>query len=486
VREKRQDKRGGAASAAQAAGTVSGGRRGARAVRSPLWHKPDFLKLWAGQSVSLMGSSVTSLAIPLTAIYTLHAGAEQIGVLKTLQWLPYLLVSLLVGAWSDRHRRRRVMIGVNVAQALVMGTIVTLGVTRLLTLPILYVAVFAAGTLTVFFDLSYSAYVPAVAGRDLLVPANSRLQASASVAQIAGPGLGGLLVELVTAPVALIADAASFVFSAASLLWIRDREPAPRPHPGEAGVLSQVRIGLVVVLKNPLLRALVGTSAFFNLFSQWMAVLLILFAVRDLGLHPGTIGLVTGSAAVGALAGSFLAGPASRRFGIGVSVMGSVVGECVVLLAVPFAPASHPALAAVLIAAVLAASGLGSALSSIVGTSVRQAVTPQHLIGRMTATYRFVSFGVIALGALCGGFFGQWLGLRGGLLVGAIGMQSTIVWMALSALPRVHDLPAPPEAAGEKEPAGEAAAGEMDAAGEDVAIPAGRLVPAPESASAPD
>lgn len=411
---------------------------------SPLWHKPDFVKLWAGQSVSLMGSSVTTLAIPLTAIYTLHADAAQIGILKTLQWLPYLLISLWAGAWSDRHRRRPLMIAANLGQALMLATIVALALGHLLTLPILLVAVFITGTMTVFFDLSYSAYVPAIVGRDLLVPANSRLQASASVAQIAGPGLGGLLVELVTAPVALVADAVSFVASVASLLWIRNREPAPVPRPEDAGVLSQVRMGLRVVFRDPLLRALVGTSAFFNLFSQWMAALLILFAVHDLGMHAGTIGLMSGGAAVGALAGSFLAGPTSRRFGIGIAVMGSVVGECVVILAIPFAPAGHPALAALLIGAVLAASGLGSALSSIVGTSVRQAVTPQHLIGRMTATYRFVSFGVIALGSLCGGIAGQLLGLRAGLLVAAIGIQSTIVWMALSALPRVRRLPEPP------------------------------------------
>jgi MFS family permease len=441
---------------------VARGRGGIRGrATSPLWREPSFLKLWAGQSVSLTGSAVTSLALPLTAIYALHAGAEQVGLMKTLLWLPYVLISLHAGAWSDRRRRRPVMIAANIGQATVLAGIVVLAIEHLLTLPVLFVAVFLAGSLTVFFDVSYSAYIPALIGRDLLIPANSRIQASASVAQIGGPGLGGLLVQLVTAPVALLADAISFIVSALSLLWIRDREPAPAPRPGEAGTLAQIRTGLAVVLKDPLLRALVGTSAFFNLFAQWMSVLLLLFAVHVLGLSPGVIGLVAGSAAVGALIGSLQAGKASRRLGVGPAVLACVAVECVVMFAIPFAPAGHPVVAALMLTAALAVSGLGSAMSSIIGTSIRQTVTPQHLIGRMTATYRFVSFGVIALGALCGGTAGQLLGLRTGLLVGVIGLQSTIVWVALSALPRVRELPTAPATEPAPAPSGEPAAGQV-------------------------
>jgi MFS family permease len=414
--------------------------------------------------VSLLGSSVTTLALPLTAIYTLHAGAAQVGIMKTLQWLPWILVSLWAGAWSDRHRRRPAMIGADIGQALVLGAIVALAAARLLTLPVMFGAVFCLGTLTVFFNLSYSAYVPFIAGRDLLVPANSRLQASASFAAVAGPGLGALLVETLTAPVALVADVASWLVSAASLLWIGQTEP-PAARPAAAATLrAQIGAGLSVVFASPLLRALMGTSGFFNLFIQWMNTLFVLFMVHDLGLRTAAIGLMVSCQSAGALAGSFLSSPASRRFGIGPAFMWSVVCECLVMLGAPLVPAGHHLLAAVLIAAVLFINGLGSTVSGIIGTSVRQAVTPPGLIGRMTAAFQFVGYGVVALGALCGGIAGQVLGLRPGLLIGAIGIQGTIIWMAVSRLPRVRELPAPGHEA--ELPPGAAGAGAARDAGQ--------------------
>jgi MFS family permease len=425
-------------------------------LRAPIWAQRSFLKLWAGQSVSLVGSAVTTLALPLTAIYTLHASSAQLGLMRTVQWLPYILFSLHLGAWTDRRRRKPLMIGANLGQAVVLAGIVALALTHVLTLPILIAAVFVTGGLTVAFDLSYNAYLPSLVDKDLLIQANSRLQASASVAVIGGPGLGGLLVQWLTAPVALLADAASYIVSVVSLIWIRQPESAPAKPADAPGVTSQIRTGLAVVLGDPLLRALVGTSAFFNLFAQWISVLLILFAVRVLHLPAGEIGLMVGTPAIGALIGSMLADRVSKKLGIGPTVMSCVVFECAVLLVIPFAPASHPGLAAAIIAVALAASGVGSALSSIVGISVRQSVTPPNLYGRMTATYRFVSFGVIALGSLFGGLAGQAFGLRSGLLYGAIGLQSTIIWMALSKLPRVRELPAPSP---EPEPEPESASG---------------------------
>lgn len=408
----------------------------------PLLRNRSFVKLWAGQSVSLLGSSVTTLALPLIAIYTLHAGAEQVGLLKAVLWLPYLLIALWAGAWCDRHRRRRVMIVANAGQALAIGSIAVFALTGALTFPLLLVAVFAAGCLAVFFDLSYNAFVPSIVARTRLVPANSRLQSSASVAQIAGPGLAGLLVQFFTAPVALLADAASFVVSVVTLWWIRGSEP-PAPRPDEGGVWSQIRVGLAIVIRNPLLRALTGNAAVFNLFAQWMAALLVLFEVRDLGLRPGTIGLVAGAAAAGALAGSMLAGAATRSLGVGRALLTAVIGGSVVLLAVPFVPAGHPVLAAVMLAAVLSVSSAGTAMSSVVAISVRQAVTPRHVIGRMTATYKFMTYGLITVGALGGGVSGQLLGLRAGLMAGAVGLLGSIAWVVFSPLPRIRELPAP-------------------------------------------
>lgn len=410
----------------------------------PLRRHPSFLKLWIGQSVSLLGSSVTTLALPLTAIYTLHADAEQVGLLKAVLWLPYLLIALWAGAWCDRHRRRRIMIVANAGQALAIGSIAVFALTGVLTLPLLYVAVFIAGCLAVFFDLSYNAFVPSIVTREQLVPANSRLQSSASVAQIGGPGLAGLLTEIFTAPVALLADAASFVVSALMLSWIRDSEPpAPRPVASGAGVWSQIRAGLAIVLRNPLLRALMGNASTFNMFSQWMSALLVLFEVHDLGLRPGIIGLVAGTAAFGALAGAALAGTVTRSLGIGGALLAAVVAGPAGWLAVPFAPAGHPVLAAVILATGLAVSNCGTSLSSVVAISVRQAVTPRDAIGRMTATYKSMTYGLITVGAASGGLTGQALGLRAAMLTGAVGLLASITWIVFSPFPRLRELPAP-------------------------------------------
>lgn len=424
--------------------STDGGRK--LRVTSPLWRKQGFLKLWAGQSVSLMGSAVTGLALPLTAIYVLHVNASQIGVLKTLQWLPYILISLFVGAWSDRHRRRPVMILANFGQAIVLAAIVTFAKLGILSLGILFVAVFITGSLTVFFDVSYTAYIPALVGKEDLLGANSRLQSSAAVAQISGPGIAGLLVQWITAPLALVVDAASFIFSVVSLLWIRETEATPERPAGETGMISQIKAGLAVVAKEPVLRALVVTSACYNFFTQWITVLFLLFAVHTLGMSAGVIGAISSGAAIGGLTGSLTAGIVSRKVGVGRTFMGCVIAECGVLLVIPFVPAHRLLVAAVMMTVAFAVSGAGSAISSIAGISIRQAVTPQHLIGRMTATYRFVSFGVVAIGALVGGFTGQWLGVRPGILAGAIGIQVTILWVALSPLPRLRDLSPTPAA----------------------------------------
>jgi MFS family permease len=201
-----------------------------------------------------------------------------------------------------------------------------------------------------------------------------------------------------------------------------------------------------VVFSQPLLRALMGTSGFFNLFIQWMNTLFVLFLVRDLGFRPAVIGLLVSCQSAGALAGSFLSSPASRRLGLGRAFSIAVVAECVVMIAAPLAPAGPHVLDAVLLGGMLAVNGLGSTVSGIIGVSVRQAVTPAGLIGRMTAAFQFVGFGVVALGALAGGLVGQALGLRTGLLIGAVGIQGTIAWMALTGLPRVRSLPSAPAA----------------------------------------
>jgi MFS family permease len=405
----------------------------------PLRSYPDFLKLWSGQSISLLGSQVTEVALPLTAVLLLDANAAQMGILGTARWLPFLVFTLWVGALADRVRRLPLLIGVDAGRAVAMGTIAALALGGWLDFSVLVALVFLFGAMTVVFDVAYYSFVPSVVPQEQLVNANSRLQASTSLAQVGGPGLGGLLVQVLTAPYALLADAISFLVSTLSLLWIRTEEQKPEPDPEQRGSLARIREGLAITYRNAFLRAFAGVAGFYNLFEQWILTLFVLYAVRELGMSAGSIGLVLSAGAVGALLGSVAAGPAGRRFGVGRAVLFAVVLECVAMLSVPFAPAES-LVTLPLLAVAFALNGLGTASSSVIAITIRQLVTPERLLGRMNASYRFVSYGAIPLGALLGGAVGQTLGLRTGLIVGAVALLSTVVWILLSPLPQLRQL----------------------------------------------
>jgi MFS family permease len=402
--------------------------------------RPDFLKLWAGQTVSLFGTQITEIALPLAAVLVLHASAVQLGVLNAARWLPFLLFTLWAGALADRVRRLPLLIGADVFRALVMAAIVGLAVVGWLGMPLLVALVFVFGAFTVLFEVSYYSFVPCVVPHEELVAANSRLQASASLAQVGGPSLGGFLVQLLSAPFALAADAVSFVVSALSLFWIRTREQLPPTQDDEGSALARIRAGLAITYRNPYLRGLIGTAGSYNFFDQWIRTLFMLYAIRSLGLSPGLIGLVLSAGAFGALVGSVTAGSAVRGLGLGHAVLWSVVLECVAFLAIPFAPVKHPLTVPLLLAG-FALNGVGVAMSSVAAITIRQVVTPAHILGRMNASYRFVSFGAISIGAMAGGLAGQYFGLRIALGIGAILLLAiTVTWVVLSPVRHLRDL----------------------------------------------
>lgn len=403
----------------------------------PLYRQYDFLKLWVGHGISEVGSQITEVALPLTAVLTLHATAGEMGLLNMARWLPFLLFALIVGVYADRARRLPLLVGADIGRAVVLCGIVAIAAIGFLTVPLLIGLVFVFGGFRVLFEVSYMAYVPSLVDRKSLVMANSSLQATVSVAQVGGPALGGVLVQLVTAPIALLADGISFVVSVAGLLLIRTREARVRPANPSEGNISRIRHGLRITYGNRFLRALVGVAACYNFFDQWILTLFVLYAVHDLGLNPGSIGLVLSGGAVGAVVGSVLTGPMSRRLGLGGALLGSITMESVVMLAVPLTPVHHLFTLPV-IATAFALNGAGVALSSVAAISVRQTVTPDELLGRMTASYRFISYGAVPLGAATGGLVGQLAGLHSGLLIGAVGMMSTIGWVVFSPLPKLR------------------------------------------------
>lgn len=417
-----------------------------RPGRAGLWRNHDFLKLWAGETVSLFGSQVTELALPLVAIYTLTANARQLGMLNAARFAPFLLVTLVAGALVDRHRRRPVLIGSNLGRALLIGSIPMLAAAHWLRMPHLYMLAFAVGIFTVFFDVAYLAYLPSLVDRKALLQGNTNLQASASASQVGGPGLGGLLVQLLGAPAALLADAASYLVSVAALSSIRTAEPQPPAATAQAGVWQRLRReigqGLQLTFTSPLLRPMAGLAATYNLFEQAIITLFMLYATRQLGLSAGLLGLVLSCGAAGALLGSVAAGPAGRRLGIGQAFLGGVVVECAAMLLVP---AVHGPLSVIvpLLAAAFTLNGVGLGMTNVYAISIRQTSAPDQLLGRVNASYRFLSFGTIPLGALLGGFLGQTVGLRPALAIAALALLSTVLWLLLSPIPRLSALPSP-------------------------------------------
>jgi MFS family permease len=389
----------------------------------------DFGKLWAAQSVSAFGSQITLLALPLTAISTLHAEAWQVGLLGTAEWLPFLLLALPAGVWGDRRVRRPVLVAADLGRALVLAAVVVAAVTGALTFPLLLILTFVFGAGTVFFEVFYYSYLPSLVGADALLGANSRLQASESVAQIGGPGLGGLVIQAVTAPVALLADAVTFLLSGLALASIRARERTPQT--ADVPVIPQLREGLAFSVRNRLVLTLLGTAAICNFFLQWIMVLFTLFCVRERHLDAGLIGLILAAGAVGGLAGSAVTTPLARRFGLGPVTLWTVAGECAALTLLPAGSTA-------LMAAGWFGCGFSAAISRVVSISIRQSVTPPPLLGRVNATHRFVSYGVIALGTLAGGLTGELVGLRAALLAGALGMFLAVGCVLISPLRHVR------------------------------------------------
>lgn len=406
--------------------------------RRTLWRNNNFLLFWAGESISLFGSQVTTLALPLTAIGVLNAGAGQLGILNALSFAPFLLLTLLAGVWVDRRRRRPLLIMANLGRALLLGLVPVLAFQELLRIEHLYAIGFAGGMLTVAFDVAYQSYLPSLVDRDALTEANSKLTASASIAEIGGPGLGGVLVELLSAPFALALDALSYLVSALGMLLIRAPEPAPAAEHGS--ILGDIGAGLRLTFSNPYLRAMAGEAATYNLFEQAIWTVLVLYATSELGIGPGAIGIILAVASSGALLGALLAAPLARRFGVGRTILGSMMVACSGPLLIPLASGPRAQIVAMLLAA-LFLDGFGCAVSNVHVVSLRQTVTPDNMLGRMNASYRTLIYGTIPLGALLGGALGEAIGLRPTLLVSAIGLLPALAWVWWSPVRGLRSMP---------------------------------------------
>jgi MFS family permease len=421
----------------------------ARRERRSLWGHRDFVRLWSAESVSRFGSQVSLLALPLIAITVLHTSTFQVGLLSTMEFLPFVLVGLPAGVWVDRLRRRPVLIAADLGRALALASVPLAHLLGVLSMAQLYAVAFVTGALTVFFDVAYQSYLPRLVRPDQLVEGNAKLEISSSGASIAGPGLAGLLIQAFTAPLAVLVDAISFVASAGFIGRIRRPEPPPPPASDGPGMRREIAEGLRYVLGHRLLRWIAASTGTFNLFSSMTQAILILYLVRRLGMSAGLIGLVMTVGNAGWLIGATGSGRLSGRIGVGAAVLvGTVVGSAGALL-VPLAPASGPV--PLLIAAMCLLS-FGTTVYNIGQLSVRQAITPERLHGRMNATMRFMVWGTMPIGSALGGALGQTVGLRPTLWIAALGAVvpiGTVLASRIWSLRTVEQavarfLPAPP------------------------------------------
>jgi MFS family permease len=402
-----------------------------------------FRRFWLGETISLFGDQITLIALPLAAVLVLDASPAQMGYLGAASLAPNLFFALHAGAIVDRRgKRRQTMIAADLGRALLLATIPVAYAFDVLTIAQLYAVAFLTGTLSVFFFVSYSTLFVSMVPRERYVEANSLLAGSRAFSFVAGPSVGGVIIQILSAPYALAADAASFLMSAYFLNSIRPDEP-----PTEDAAHGRVTDGLRFIWRTPTLLASLLSSATINFFNFVFFALFILYATRSLHVRPGVLGLVLGAGAIGGLLGSIVTTRLSRRIGVGpVVVLGSFLFP-IPLLLVPLAGGPKPVVLALLFLAEFG-SGLGVMIFDISLASIFQAVVPDRLRARFSGAYTFVNYGVRPLGALVGGALGSTIGLRPTLWIGAAGAIVGGLFLLPSPMPRIHALPETVEESG--------------------------------------
>jgi MFS family permease len=404
-----------------------------------LWRHRDFRRLWAGDTVSQFGTMVTQIALPLLAVKVLHASPFEVGLLTAFETLAFLVVGLPAGAWVDRMRRRNVLIVGDLLRSVLLGSLPLAAWLGVLALPQVYAVALVAGVCTVFFDVAYQSYLPHLVGRAHLVEGNAKLQASQSVAQVAGPSIGGLLVQWLTAPYAILVDAVSYLWSAGWVLAIRSREPAPE-RAADRNLVREVREGLAFVVRHRLLRAIVTCTGSSNLFHSAGQVALISLLARSdqLNLSAGVIGLIFTLGSVGGLLGALAASRFATWVGQGPAIWISAAAIAPGAFVLPFV---HRDWTLGLLAVSMLVTSVGVVVYNITQVSFRQGLCPERLLGRMNATVRFLVWGTMPVGGLLGGVLGSWIGLRPTLLISAIGAVLAVLPVYLSPLRRMRELP---------------------------------------------
>jgi MFS family permease len=410
--------------------------------RRTLWRHGDFMKLWTGQTISQLGDEVTQFAIPLIAAVTLEVSAFEFGLLAVLQFLPFILLTIPAGVWVDRMRRRPILIGANVGRAALLASIPVAFLTGWLSIWQLYVVAFAIGCLEVFFDVAYQSYLPSVVERDRLVEGNAKLEMSVSATSFVGPTVAGFLADLLRPAVAIVFDVVSYVGSIVFLLFIRRPETPPPAHDPATGPRPSMRQdaaeGLRYILRHRYLRHIAACTGTLNLFGNIGGAILILYVVRELGLTPTTLGIAFSIGNIGVLVGALLSERVGKWIGMGPTIVWSALLSSFSLIAVAVAPREAP------LPFLIAGGFIGTVTAVIYNVnqvSLRQAITPDRMLGRMNATMRFIVWGTIPIGALVGAVLGSTIGLQATIWVGAIGSFLGFLPVLFSPVRSLKEIP---------------------------------------------
>jgi MFS family permease len=417
---------------------------GTRRFGPPLLREHNFRNFWFGQTISVFGDQITLLALPIVAVLVLEADPAQMGLLTAVGLLPHLLLSLPAGVWLDRvQRRRRVMVVSDVIRAGVIAIVPLAFVLDVLSIELLFVVTFIVGTVAVFFDLAWLTMVTAVVRRDQLVAANALLNASRSVSAVGGPAIGGVLIQILTAPIALLADAVSYIASALFLSRVRTTEPPVERDPGS--IREQLGAGMTFIVRDPIMRPAVFSVATMNLFNFAFQGLFILFATRHLGLDPAVLGVALGAGAIGGVVGAVVAAPLGRRIGIGPGYIVGLVLFPAAAIVIPLAQGlPFAAIVGILVVAEFF-GGLGVMILDINGGSLLLARMPARIRGRAGGAFRFVNMGIRPIGATIGGILGSLIGVRETLLIVTVAQLLGLFWLIGSPIPGLKEIPEPPE-----------------------------------------
>ncbi|WP_291412712.1 MFS transporter [Actinophytocola sp.] len=421
-----------------------------RPFSAPVWRNRDFVRLWSGQAFSQFGNHVSTVVVPLLAIETLHAGVGDLGLLGLLSKLPALLY-IVAGVSIDRMRKRPTLIVTNLARAVLLLMIpveVALGV---LSIGLLGATLLVSAVLTVWFDTAYLSYLPGLVGREHLVEANSRMESARASAQLTGPSLGGVLVQAVTAPVAIILDGLAVLASVFMLGRIRHKEPVPERKPGPTSgqrwprrVWGEVAAGIRFLARHPVLGPLMLAITINNVAWAAETTLYVIYLVSVMDLPASLVGLTLLGAGPGAVVGALAAGPVARRIGLGGAIWSGLAGFCLAALLIPLAPPAVAVALPMLIAAsfLMASSGQVCAINV---ESMCQSATPDHLLGRVNGAFRFLCVGLAPLGALGGGLLGVAIGPRAALFAAVAGLAIAPALVWCSPVRRLTEPPRPVE-----------------------------------------